>query len=96
MLIGLRIKIKIIINALSQMTAVADLSNTTSNLASLCMKLANETRFLSSGPRSGFGELSLPENEPGSSIMPGKVNPTQCESLTMVSSQVIGKIIKPH
>jgi len=72
------------------MSPIVDLSGTTNNLASVCMKLANESRFLSSGPRSGFGELSLPENEPGSSIMPGKVNPTQCESLTMVSSQVIG------
>ncbi|KAF5377630.1 hypothetical protein D9615_005292 [Tricholomella constricta] len=54
------------------------------------MKIANDIRFLGSGPRCGFGELSLPENEPGSSIMPGKVNPTQCEALTMVSAQVIG------
>lgn len=77
--------------ALSQMSPIVDLSSTSSNLASCLLKLANETRFLSSGPRSGFGEISLPENEPGSSIMPGKVNPTQCESLTMVSTQVIGK-----
>lgn len=49
------------------------------------MKIANDIRFLGSGPRCGFGELSLPENEPGSSIMPGKVNPTQCEAVTMVS-----------
>lgn len=54
------------------------------------MKIANDIRFLGSGPRCGFGELSLPENEPGSSIMPGKVNPTQCEALTMVAAQVIG------
>jgi fumarate hydratase class II len=54
------------------------------------MKFSNDIRFLSSGPRSGFGEMTIPENEPGSSIMPGKVNPTQCESLTMVSAQVIG------
>lgn len=54
------------------------------------MKIANDVRFLGSGPRCGFGELSLPENEPGSSIMPGKVNPTQCEALTMVAAQVIG------
>jgi fumarate hydratase class II len=53
-------------------------------------KIANDIRFLGSGPRSGFGELSLPENEPGSSIMPGKVNPTQCEALTMVCCQVMG------
>ena len=54
------------------------------------MKIANDIRMLSSGPRSGIGEISLPANEPGSSIMPGKVNPTQCEALTMVCSQVIG------
>jgi len=48
------------------------------------MKIANDIRFLGSGPRSGLGELTLPENEPGSSIMPGKVNPTQCEAITMV------------
>ena len=53
-------------------------------------KIANDIRFLGSGPRSGLGELSLPENEPGSSIMPGKVNPTQCEALTMVCTQVFG------
>ena len=55
----------------------------------LC-KIANDIRLLSSGPRSGLGELRLPENEPGSSIMPGKVNPTQCEALTMVCVQVMG------
>lgn len=54
------------------------------------MKIANDIRFLGSGPRCGFGELSLPENEPGSSIMPGKVNPTQCEAITMVAAQVMG------
>ena len=54
------------------------------------MKIANDIRWLASGPRCGIGELSLPENEPGSSIMPGKVNPTQCEALTMVCTQVIG------
>ncbi|CAM3171916.1 Fumarate hydratase class II [Sphingomonas antarctica] len=59
-------------------------------LAVSLTKIANDIRFLGSGPRSGLGELSLPENEPGSSIMPGKVNPTQCESLTMVAAQVIG------
>ena len=53
-------------------------------------KIANDIRLLGSGPRSGFGELILPENEPGSSIMPGKVNPTQCEALTMVCCQVFG------
>jgi fumarate hydratase, class II len=59
-------------------------------LAVALTKIANDIRFLGSGPRSGLGELSLPANEPGSSIMPGKVNPTQCESLTMVAAQVIG------
>jgi fumarate hydratase class II len=54
------------------------------------MKIANDIRYLGSGPRCGLGELRLPENEPGSSIMPGKVNPTQCEALTMVAAQVIG------
>eukprot|EP00951_Prasinocladus_malaysianus_P021805 scaffold181162_cov23-Prasinocladus_malaysianus.AAC.1 len=53
------------------------------------MKIANDIRFLGSGPRCGLGELALPENEPGSSIMPGKVNPTQCEALTMVCCQVL-------
>ncbi len=77
--------------SLSQLSPIVDLSGTCNNLATVCMKLANDARYLSSGPRSGFGEISLPENEPGSSIMPGKVNPTQCESLTMVSAQVIGK-----
>ncbi|BCA60511.1 class II fumarate hydratase [Sphingomonas sp. HMP6] len=59
-------------------------------LAVALTKIANDIRLLGSGPRSGLGELSLPANEPGSSIMPGKVNPTQCESLTMVAAQVIG------
>ena len=54
------------------------------------MKIANDIRFLSSGPRSGIGELYIPDNEPGSSIMPGKVNPTQCEALTMIAAQVMG------
>ena len=59
-------------------------------LACSLMKIANDIRFLGSGPRCGLGELQLPENEPGSSIMPGKVNPTQCEALTMVAAQVMG------
>ncbi len=59
-------------------------------MAGSLFKIANDIRFLGSGPRSGLGELSLPENEPGSSIMPGKVNPTQCEAMTMVCSQVFG------
>lgn len=59
-------------------------------LACALMKIANDVRWLGSGPRCGIGELNLPENEPGSSIMPGKVNPTQCEAMTMVCAQVIG------
>jgi fumarate hydratase class II len=59
-------------------------------LATVLMKIANDVRWLASGPRCGLGELQLPENEPGSSIMPGKVNPTQCEALTMVCCQVMG------
>ena len=59
-------------------------------LAISLMKIANDIRWLASGPRSGLGELRLPENEPGSSIMPGKVNPTQCEAVTMVAAQVLG------
>lgn len=59
-------------------------------LACSLMKIANDIRFLGSGPRCGFGELLLPENEPGSSIMPGKVNPTQCEAVSMVAAQVMG------
>jgi fumarate hydratase class II len=60
------------------------------SLAAGLMKIANDVRWLSSGPRSGLGEISIPENEPGSSIMPGKVNPTQCEAITMLASQVMG------
>src|SRR5205085_1241390 len=59
-------------------------------LACSLMKIANDVRWLASGPRAGLGELVLPENEPGSSIMPGKVNPTQSEALTMVAVQVLG------
>ncbi len=59
-------------------------------LAAACMKIANDVRWLASGPRSGIGEITIPENEPGSSIMPGKVNPTQCEAMTMVACQVFG------
>jgi fumarate hydratase class II len=76
--------------SLSQLSPIVELSGTLNNLATVSMKMANDLRFLSSGPRSGYGELAIPENEPGSSIMPGKVNPTQCESLTMVASQVLG------
>jgi fumarate hydratase class II len=59
-------------------------------LAASLMKIANDVRWLASGPRSGLGEISIPENEPGSSIMPGKVNPTQCEAMTMLACQVMG------
>ena len=59
-------------------------------LATSLMKIANDVRWLASGPRSGLGEITIPENEPGSSIMPGKVNPTQCEAMTMVCAQVMG------
>ena len=59
-------------------------------LAASLMKIANDVRWLASGPRSGLGEITIPENEPGSSIMPGKVNPTQCEALTMIACQVMG------
>jgi fumarate hydratase class II len=59
-------------------------------LAAALMKIANDVRWLASGPRAGLGEIGLPENEPGSSIMPGKVNPTQCEALTMIAAQVLG------
>jgi fumarate hydratase class II len=65
-------------------------SGALNTLAVALNKIANDIRLLGSGPRSGLGELSLPANEPGSSIMPGKVNPTQCESLTMVAAQVVG------
>ena len=70
--------------------AVAAMSGAMRNLACTLMKIANDIRFLASGPRCGYGELVLPANEPGSSIMPGKVNPTQCEALTMVCVQVMG------
>lgn len=69
---------------------IAALSGAFKALACALMKIANDIRWLASGPRCGIGEISLPENEPGSSIMPGKVNPTQCEALTMVCVQVIG------
>ncbi len=59
-------------------------------LAASLMKVANDVRWMASGPRCGLGEIFIPENEPGSSIMPGKVNPTQCEAMTMVASQVMG------
>lgn len=70
--------------------AIVDLSGSLKRLAISLMKIANDIRWLGSGPRAGLCELNLPENEPGSSIMPGKVNPTQCEALTMVCVQVLG------
>ncbi len=72
---------------------LVNFSGVLNTLAASCMKIANDIRFLASGPRSGLGEISLPENEPGSSIMPGKVNPTQCEALTMIACQVMGNHI---
>jgi fumarate hydratase class II len=76
--------------ALATHDALVFLQGALTALASGLFKIANDIRLLGSGPRSGLGELSLPENEPGSSIMPGKVNPTQCEALTMVCAQVVG------
>ncbi len=76
--------------ALAAHDAVVSASGALKTLACSLMKIANDVRWLGSGPRSGLGELRLPENEPGSSIMPGKVNPTQCEAMTMVCCQVIG------
>jgi fumarate hydratase class II len=70
--------------------ALVELSGALNTTAVSLMKIANDIRLLGSGPRCGLGELLLPENEPGSSIMPGKVNPTQCESLTMICAQVMG------
>ena len=70
--------------------AMVELSGALNVLATSLFKIANDIRLLGSGPRSGLGELSLPENEPGSSIMPGKVNPTQCEAMTMLCTQVMG------
>jgi fumarate hydratase class II len=69
---------------------MVELSGACNVLAASLMKIANDLRLLGSGPRSGFGEINLPENEPGSSIMPGKVNPTQAEAMTMVCAQVMG------
>ena len=70
--------------------AIVSLSGALNSCAVALMKISNDIRFLGSGPRAGYGELILPENEPGSSIMPGKVNPTQCEAITMVCVKVIG------
>nr|XP_022901856.1 fumarate hydratase, mitochondrial-like [Onthophagus taurus] len=76
--------------ALAAHDAMVEVSGALNTVACSIMKIANDIRFLASGPRCGLGELSLPENEPGSSIMPGKVNPTQCEAITMVAGQVMG------
>ena len=76
--------------ALGGQDSMIELSGTLKVIASSLFKIANDIRWLGSGPRSGIGEIILPANEPGSSIMPGKVNPTQCEALTMVCTQVIG------
>jgi len=76
--------------ALASHDAIVNFSGTMNTTAVCLMKIANDIRFLGSGPRAGYGELILPENEPGSSIMPGKINPTQCEAVTMVCVKVIG------
>ncbi len=77
-------------HALTSKDAVAFLHGALKALAANLMKIANDVRWLASGPRDGLGEIFIPENEPGSSIMPGKVNPTQCEAVTMVAVQVMG------
>jgi fumarate hydratase class II len=76
--------------ALAGHEPLVNLHGTLRTLAAALMKVANDVRWLASGPRSGLGEIVIPENEPGSSIMPGKVNPTQSEALTMVCAQVMG------
>jgi fumarate hydratase class II len=76
--------------ALAAHDAIVEAHGALKTVAVSLMKIANDIRMLSSGPRSGIGEIFIPDNEPGSSIMPGKVNPTQCEALTMISAQVLG------
>lgn len=76
--------------ALAAHDAIVEASGALNTLACSLFKIANDIRYLGSGPRCGLGEIILPENEPGSSIMPGKVNPTQCEAMTMVCAQVMG------
>ncbi len=76
--------------ALAAHDAMVELSGVLNTIAVSLMKIANDIRLLGSGPRSGIGEIILPANEPGSSIMPGKVNPTQCEALTMICAQIMG------
>jgi len=75
--------------AMAAVDALVNLHGTLKTLAAALIKIANDIRWLASGPRSGLGEITIPENEPGSSIMPGKVNPTQCEALTMLGTQVL-------
>jgi fumarate hydratase, class II len=76
--------------ALAAHDAIVESHGALKTVAASLMKIANDIRMLSSGPRSGIGEIFIPDNEPGSSIMPGKVNPTQCEALTMIAAQVMG------
>merc|ERR1712066_111427 len=76
--------------AIAAHDALVEFSGAMNTVATSYMKIANDIRLLGSGPRSGLGEIILPSNEPGSSIMPGKVNPTQAEALTMLSAQVMG------
>lgn len=76
--------------ALAAHDAIVEAHGALKTIAVSLMKIANDVRMLSSGPRSGIGEIMIPDNEPGSSIMPGKVNPTQCEALTMIAAQVMG------
>ena len=88
-----KIKFKPAPNKFSELAAhdaIVSFSGSLNSCAVALMKISNDIRFLGSGPRAGYGELLLPENEPGSSIMPGKVNPTQCEAVTMVCAKVIG------
>ena len=76
--------------ALGGQDSIVELSGALKVIAASLFKIANDIRWLASGPRSGIGEITLPANEPGSSIMPGKVNPTQCEAMTMLCTQVMG------
>jgi fumarate hydratase class II len=88
-----KIPFKPAVNKFAELAAhdsIVNFSGTLNTCAVALMKISNDIRFLGSGPRAGYGELILPENEPGSSIMPGKVNPTQCEAVTMVCVKVIG------
>ena len=82
-------------HALTSKDAVVFAHGALKGLAANMMKIANDVRWLASGPRCGLGEITIPANEPGSSIMPGKVNPTQCESVTMVAVQVMGNVFMP-